>query len=110
MPEGVETTTMPDNAWTPDDLASPSAIKFCAGEYFQFWPWMLNSMPSCYKSCISRALVKTSVGGCLLTQVLVLDCDKDNKFLHSSCMQGTHQGACMTYCKLLMSICVSTND
>lgn len=109
MPEGVKTTTMPNNAWTPDDLATPSANKFCAGE-FQFWPWMLNNMHSCDKTCISRALVKPSIGGCLSTQVLFLDCDKGNKFLHSCCMQGTHQGACMTYCKLLMSKCVFTKD
>ena len=109
MPEGIKTTTMLDSAWTLDDLATPTAYKFCAGD-FSFGPWTLNNMHSCCKICINRASVKPSIGGCLLTQVLVLDCSKDNKCFLSSCMQRTHQGACMTYCKLLMSICVFTED
>lgn len=33
-PEGVKTATMPDNAWTTsDDSATPTANKFCAGEF-----------------------------------------------------------------------------
>ena len=67
-------------------------------------------MHSCCESGISSALVKPSIGGCLLTQVFVLNYNKDNKLFESSCMQGTDQDACMMYCKLLMSICAVTQN